>query len=365
MTAIRKIISTAHRWGGLVAGPWLSLVGLTGAMLVVAPTLFAWEHSLPSAPRERMDTAYASLDEWVERANAQYGALPAIESFNGPLSTPLRIAAPTMMYTTMREGSYASGVIAVDPYSGEPLAHFIAHDSWSMMPLKLHMAMFLPFSVMWTFLAATGVALLVLVLAGVASVRWQSARRLLRVPLPVSSPALRQAHVAVGLCASPFIMLAALTGWAMSDKVVAAAVERLLGRTTELTETACSGEAAISPGVALDAARRGWPGYELATLELRDDGCYAVALRRRGSTVPVRGDVSMIVERDGSLKVMQSAADRRLGDLFGTYLVELHGGRIAAGAGEVIVAIVGVALTFLPLAGIGAWIWRVRGGTFA
>lgn len=354
---MRRLVAGAHRWAGLMVGLYLSLVGITGAGLVAAPLLFAWEHDLPELPAERARDQPVSLDIWVAKATARYGNLPTIESFNAPLATPLRIAAPTMMYSTMRDGEYVSGVIAVDPYSGEPLAHFIAHDSLSFWPLRLHMAMFLPYTVMWTFLAGSAWLLVALVLLGVWSLPRRPLRDNLRPEGLATASAMRQTHLALGLIASPLLLLAGLTGLLMTDKSLSNTASTWLGA-TELHHLAmpCDATLAITPGAALSAALLRYPESELGSLEKIDTGGFSVTLRRSAQSWPSRGDIGVTLDACGAVRT--EARPGSMGNALSQRIVDLHNGRVAGSLGEWLVAAAGLALFALPSIAIAAWIRR-------
>lgn len=354
---MRRLVAGAHRWAGLFVGLYLSLVGLTGAGLVAAPLLFAWEHDLLGLPTERAGNQPVSLDAWVAKATTRYGELPAIESFNAPMATPLRIAAPTMMYSTMREGEYVSGVIVVDPYSGEPVAHFIAHDSLAFWPLRLHMAMFLPYTIMWTFLAGSAWLLIALVLLGVGSLPRRPLRETLRPGGLANASAMLQTHRAVGLIASPLLLLAGLTGLMMTDKPLSTTVSTWLGATEKhYPAMPCDVALTITPGAALSAALLRYPESELGSLEKIDTGGFSVTLRRTAQSSPSRGDIGITLDACGAVRT--EARPGSGGHALSQRIVDLHNGRVAGSLGEWLIAAAGLALFALPLVGIAAWIRR-------
>jgi len=360
---VKRALAFLHRWVGLVAGLYLGMLGLSGALLVLAPLLWSVERGVPAMPAERGDAAYVSPDIWVEKAKARYGDLPAIESFNAPLSTPMRIGAPTMTYSAMHYGEYATGVVVVDPYSGEPISNFVAQDSWSLWPLTLHMGFFLPFTIMWTVLVV--LAWLVLGMTGSGLIAWWATRRRMResftLAFPKSPTHTRRLHAAIGAWASlPLVALAA-SGLLMSDKPLAQSVAATLGRHASESPAAACQELSTTPGQALDQARAHLPGYELGTMEAATDaeGVYAITLRPRGSTLPVRGFTTVRVSACGEIRSLTRPEDVRTGDLLLAGVVDVHSGRLAGWPGEWLVLATGLALILLPALGLWAWIWRV------
>ncbi|HTU11110.1 MAG TPA: PepSY-associated TM helix domain-containing protein [Allosphingosinicella sp.] len=361
----RRGLSLLHRWLGLFCGLYLACIGISGAALVAAPHLFAWEYGIPSASADDPARDYASPDVWLSKARAAYGQLPAIESFNAPLATPMRIGAPTMVYSTMRDGAYATGVIVVEPYSGAPLAHFIAQDSWSLVPLTLHMSLFLPYTLLWTVLITLAWVLIVLVIAGILS--WRSAggwRRNLLPGFGKNAPALRRLHIAIGLWSMPVLMLTATTGLLMTDKSGAERIYAMLGRApSEVTPGAHPCAGTISPGQALAIARQATPGTELGTLGVPDEMSgpdYRITLRDRGSHVPARGDTVVSVTPCGQLRSVRPANSNFIGDSLSATVSDIHGGRALGLIGEALIVLGGLALFALPLLGFLAWGRRLR-----
>lgn len=357
-----RTITTAHRWVGLVIGLYMAVLGLSGAGLVLAPQFSAWEHGVPATPRERADAAYASPDIWVAKARARYGDLPPMDSFNGPLATPMRIAAPTMQYSTMGPGGFTTGVVAVDPYTGEPMKHFTAQDSWSLLPLSLHMSFFLPFTIMWTVLAVLAWLLLGLVLSGMAS-WWPRSGRLrqsLTLAKPVNPAALQRAHAALGAWSALALLALAITGLLMVDKPLAARVVAALGSEgpPRLAPTSC--DIRLMPGQALDRAKALAPGFEMAALEAPSSpgAPFVVRLRNKGSVDPVRGTREFAVSSCAPFTVVERGAQASAGNWLADHLVAIHGGRLLGRAGELLVVLAGVLLAVLPATGIAAWTWR-------
>lgn len=364
MSVVQRVLGFLHRWGGLVTGLYLGMLGVSGALLVAAPFLVALEHRIPAIPEERVDAAYVSTDIWVEKARQHYGDLPAIDSFNAPLATPMRIAAPTMTYSVMREAGFGTGIVVVDPYTGEPLAHFIAQDGWSIIPLTLHMGFFLPFTIMWTVLAVLAWLVFGMSISGL--VAWWPRKRRLRealTPVTPTTPArARRLHAALGAWTALPLLALALSGLVMSDKPLAAAVAEAIGRTQAVAQgMPCAGPA-ISPGRALDLARQTLPGHELGTMSVPAEAgsAYQITLRPLGSTMPVRGITNVVVSGCGEVLQATGASQAAMGDIVLAAAVDVHGGRLLGWPGEWIVFAAGIGLGLLPLIGLWSWFWRIK-----
>ena len=360
---MQRAFAFLHRWIGLVTGLYLGMLGLSGALLVVAPFLVAMEHGIPAVPTERSDAAYVSPDIWVEKARQRYGDIPAIESFNAPLATPMRIAAPTMTYSVMREGGFGTGIVVVDPYTGDPLAHFIAQDGWSIIPLSLHMGFFLPFTIMWTVLAVLAWLVFGMTVSGLAA--WWPRKGRFRDALtsaaPTSPARMRQLHGAIGAWTALPLLALALSGLIMSDKSLAQTVANAIGRAPAAAQAIpCTGPL-VSPGQALDLARKHLAGHELGILTTpsEDGGVYEISLRPRGTTMPVKGLAQVVVSECGEVLLATPASTTGAGDILLGALVDVHNGRVLGWPGEWIVFVAGMAMGLLPAIGIWAWTWRV------
>ena len=361
---MRRRLILVHRWAGLTAALYLGMLGLSGAGLVLAPYLFALEYDIPVRPAERADSAYVSPDSWVQQAHARFGTLPPIESFNAPLATPMRIGAPTMQYSTMREGEFATGVVVVDPYSGAPRAHFVAQDGWSLVPLTLHMGFFLPYTVMWTVLIVLAWLLVGLVTTGL--VAWRPRRGQFRAALTAGMPSspgrTRHLHAVLGAWTTVPLLALSLSGLLMSDKSLARSVASRLGTAPSNTATSGCRAVTITPGQALDTARMLVPGSELGTLEVPPDssGVFRITVRPRASTMPVRGAGVVTISACGTVLGVVSQDRALAGDHLLTSVVDVHSGRIAGWAGEVAVFVSGLALLMLPVLALVSWGWRIR-----
>jgi uncharacterized iron-regulated membrane protein len=363
---MRKSFALVHRWVGLLLGLWIALVALSGIGMVFSTTFWAWEYGEAQTHVEMQDSPYAPPDIWLARAEERFGKLPNVEGFFGPRATPMRISAPTIIYTPT--GTDKHGVVTVNPYTGEPLAHFIADDSWSFVPLWLHMSLFLghegsTWMLVILSIALTGFGISGLYLWWPGSKRVRAAAAIVKPNSPVN---LRRFHAALGFWVSPLIMLAGITGLMLSKFDWAEAMTAPLGASAEFnpaTIPALGSEAArkISAGDALAAAHRTYPGYELASMFLPIEGApvYSMWLRPAGSTVPARGNHEVVVDaRTGNVLFQRGDAEMQTGDTLLTYVVELHNGRLLGLFGEGLILVQGLAITILPLAGIGLWMWR-------
>jgi uncharacterized iron-regulated membrane protein len=365
---MRKRLVRIHRWLGLIAGLYVALIALSGIGMVFSTTFYEWEFGADQVSVPVQDKPYAAPDLWLKNAEAKYGKLPGVEGYFGPRATPMRISAPTIVYTP--EGREAHGIVTVNPYTGEPLSHFIAEDSWSMLPLKLHMSLFLPPAVSSWVLVVLSVLIFSFALSGLY-LWWPGRKRIkaaMVIPKPASVTGLRRFHSGIGFWSSPLLILAAVTGLMLTRYDVAEVMTSPLGASAEFDpstarKAVCAGNIASNAGDALAKARTKYSGTEMASIVLPtpESPFYHIMLRPAQSTVPARGNVEVIVDaKCGNILFARGDAEMKAGDTVLTYLVELHNGRLLGLFGEGLIILQGIALAALPLAGMTLYVRRRR-----
>jgi uncharacterized iron-regulated membrane protein len=368
---MRKSLVIVHRWLGVFAGLYVALIALSGIGMVFSTTFYEWEFGADKVSVPMQNQPYAPPELWLAKAEAKFGKLPKVEGYFGPRATPMRISAPTIIYTPVRpDGGDAHGVVTVNPYTGEPLAHFVAEDSWSMLPLKLHMSLFLPPAISSWVLVALSVVIFGFALSGLYL--WWPGRKRIRaamvIPKPVSVTRLRRFHAGIGFWASPLLILAAVTGLMLTRFDVAEVIAAPLGTSAafdpaKAPKAVCAPTMSANAGDALAAARAKYPGTELSSLFLptAESPVHYILLRPAQTTVPARGNVEVIVDaKCGNILFSRGAVEMKAGDTVLTYLVELHNGRLLGLFGEGVIVLQGLALLTLPLAGITLFFRRRR-----
>ena len=365
---MRRALTLLHRWTGIAIGLWIALVALSGIGMVFSTSFYSWELGEAETHVEMRDAPYVSPEIWLAKAEVRYGKLPQIEGFFGPRATPMRISAPTIVYEPA--GRHAHGIVTVDPYTGEPLAHFVAEDTWSFVPLWLHLSLFVGEDAAGQVTTALSIMLIVFGLTGLYL--WGPGRgrtrAALAVPRPRSPVNLRRFHAAIGAWSSPLIILAGFTGLLLSNFEVAEAVTKPLGAAAEFdpsTATAppCRVARDDPIGLALQNGKVLYPGRELASVfkSWPDARFNTLWLRPADSTVPARGDTELVVDaKCGNVVFHRGPQQMKAGDTVLTYVVELHNGRLLSLFGEALIILQGVAIAILPLAGITLWLWRRR-----
>lgn len=366
---MKRAFIKAHRWLGLIAGLYIMLLATSGIGMVFTTSFYAWELGEKNVSVPMQSRPYAPPHLWLEKAEARYGPLTGFEGYFGPRATPMRISAPTLIYEPVGR-DHVHGVITVNPYTGDPLGRFVAEDTWSMLPLKLHMSLFLPETIWpWVLVALS----LILILFGISGLyiwwpgrgRWRVAAQVVKPSSPIN---LRRLHGAIGFWTSPLIILAGITGLMLTRFDVAEAITAPLGASVEYDPAAkppgrCATPRNVTAGDALAIARQRFPTHELASLTVPSPVApvFTIWLRPAASTVPARGDSEVVVDAQcGTMLFARGQEQMRGGDTVLTYLIELHNGRLLGLAGEALIVLQGLALTLLPMAGITLWVWRTK-----
>ncbi len=363
---MRRALTLAHRWTGIALGLWIALVALSGVGMVFSTSFYGWELGEKQTHVEMRDAPYVSPDIWLAKAEAKYGKLPNVEGYFGPRATPMRISAPTIVFEP--PGRHAHGIVTVNPYTGEPLAKFVAEDTWSFVPLWLHLSLFLGEDAAQPVLLVLSIALIAFGLTGLY-LWWPGrgrTRAALTVPRPRSPVSLRRFHAAIGAWTSPLIILAGFTGLLLSQHEIAEAVTSPLGASAEFDPMtaimpSCAAVERSPIGIGHANATQRFPGRELATFYkgFPDARFNTIWLRPAGSTVPARGDTEVIVDaKCGEIIFTRSSEVMKAGDTIMMYAVELHNGRLLGLPGEALIFLQGVGISILPLAGTALWWWR-------
>src|SRR5437870_6647342 len=75
---IKSVLRSAHRWIGLTLGVLLTVISLSGSLLLFQPAFFRWAHGdlIPDNLPQQM----GSVDQWVRTARA------AVPGLHGPIA---------------------------------------------------------------------------------------------------------------------------------------------------------------------------------------------------------------------------------------------------------------------------------------
>lgn len=365
MKRIRNNISLFHRWTGLALGLYISLVAISGTAMVFQANFYEWEFGSDIMAFEERPQAWALPSIWIEKAQAKYGPLNSIEGIFGPETTPMRITSPTIIYDGKRSnGDHGHGVVIVDPYTGDPKAHFIAEDTWAIWPLWLHNSLFLGDFVIPTLMA---LSILTLLFCFSGLFLWLQRSKIKRSDLAfsgISSPQnLRKSHTAMGLWLSIPIFIFAVTGFGLARVDLAMQFAEVLGRSdgdvAPASHERC--EASYADEVWTTALELNPGGdIKLFFVPTGSNPRYQIFMGPAGSRFPTRGDSELRVNSECSeLTYFRPAQSNELGDYMLTYMLDIHNGKILGVAGDVVIFILGVIIFLLPITAISAHFWRM------
>lgn len=372
MRNLRASIYTLHRWSGLFLGLYIAVLGISGAAMVFQAKLYEWEFGADimayedTGPDTTQDTAqnWALPSVWLDKAQQKYGPIEHIEGIFGPETTPMRISAPTIIYDgTRSNGDHGHGVIIVNPYSGEPLARFVAEDTWAIWPLWLHNSMFTGTYQRLTLVLLSGATLLFCFSGLYLWIQRPKVKKQDLMWAGVSSPvATRRSHTALGIWLSVPVIVFAVTGFGLARFDLAMGFAHSLGR--------ADGQFAAKPVSACEteSADKAWttaltinPGADIRMFFLpseRNSG-FQVFMGSSAARYPTRGSSEVrMVSQCMEVTYFRPASSNRLGDKLLTYLIDIHNGKIFGFPGELAVFFLGVAAFLLPLLGMAAYLWR-------
>ncbi|MFC3051828.1 PepSY-associated TM helix domain-containing protein [Kordiimonas pumila] len=364
MRRLRINISILHRWSGLVLGLYVALMGISGTAMVLQSTFYEWEFGADIMSYEDKPQAWALPSVWLENAQAKYGPIEHIEGIFGPETTPMRIGAPTIIYDTERAGGgHGHGVVVVDPYTGEPKAHFIAEDTAAVWPLWLHHSMFMGDAAIPTIMILS-ILIMVFCVSGVFL--WLQRPKTKKSDLKIagfsSPPKMRRSHATLGIWLCVPLFLFAITGFGLARFDISMAFASLLGM-ADGTVASENQQMCATP-----SADRAWttaleanPGSEITMFFLpseRNAG-YQIFMGPEGTRYPTRGNSEVrVLSECSTLTHFRPAEANRIGDVMLSYMLDFHNGKIGGIVGETLVFILGLIVFLLPLVGIAAHVWR-------
>lgn len=364
MRQVRITVSKLHRWSGLVLGLYIALIGISGTGMVFQAALYEWEFGSDVMNYEHRDEAWALPSVWIDKAQEKYGPLEHIEGIFGPETTPMRFGAPTIIYDGVRaNGGHGHGVVVVDPYTGEPKAHFIAEDTKAVWPLWLHNSMFMGG---FEIAALMTLAILTALFCFTGVFLWLQKTKVKTDDLKFagisSPPKLRRSHTALGIWLCVPLFLFALTGFGLARMDLSMSFAETLGRadSTVISDNQSSCDVSSADKVwtkALDVN----PGTEIKMFFLpteRNAG-YQMFMGPVGERYPTRGNSEVrILSECSQLTYLRPVESNELGDKLLTYMLDIHNGKIFGIVGETVIFILGLIVFLLPLLGISAHVWR-------
>jgi uncharacterized iron-regulated membrane protein len=140
----RSVWLQTHLWVGLVAGLILSLIALSGALLVFLGPLSRAEIGQLFAAPPNATGDWRSPGQWIEAAKTRYPEIEDVGVVYGPGAGPVHADVPLLMAHVHKPGGgELHALIGVEPVSGEPLGLAIVEHTWSAMILYFHVMLLL------------------------------------------------------------------------------------------------------------------------------------------------------------------------------------------------------------------------------
>jgi len=333
-----------HRWVGLAAAMFLSVVGGTGSLLAFREPIDLYLNQkltkvTPAGPM-------LPLNDLVSRVSEKYPGYTAMQ-----VNLPERPDRELDIVLVREDGKVAP--LAVNPYTGEVLGTFDQANQFMDAVLRVHKSLLLGGGDAGAKLS--GFALLALAISGIAL--W-GRRKIPRVKTGSSRHVFTlDLHSALGIYAVAFLLVFALTG------VYPRGIGMQRPRRFEEPQHA-SGAAVLSAEELLAAARKAAPGATPVWLDLRwqqAHGGAVVGFRYPYDHTP--GGRTIVHMDPWSGKVLdvmsteQMSASRRFAMLWD---MEIHTGTILGWPTRMIAAISGLVLPVMAVTGPMVWWMRRR-----
>lgn len=360
---LRRAVRKLHLWLGLALGGLFVLLGLTGSALVFYPDLDALLHpeiQIEGSGPPDWDNALAMVraaypdktGPWRFEVAREPGAIPA--RYYDPPERPVYAFRPMMVWLSPD----GSRVLRRD-YWGEYVMTFI---------YDLHYRLLLG-EPGGKILGWIGFGLLALLLSGLwvwwPRGSWIKALRFKRNAPPQRS--LRDWHKLTGLSGLAFLLILTFTGIMLELPEESDAALNAIGLSVDHAPhvhrqaTSASGDHAVRPSQAIQAAMLALPDARLAWIETppHDGGTFRLRMQ-------VPGDPSFrfphsfvwIDAKSGKVLAIQDARNGGAGTTINNWVHPLHDGSAGGLAGRLLAVIVG----FLPLVlFVTGWRrWRAR-----
>lgn len=359
---MRKLIFTIHSWLGLVAGLFLVLLGLTGALMAFEPEIdHLVHHAVSYVPRGEKALPLAKLGAAVNRA------FPAdtIGAY-GPN------AAPDLSWAVYLQ----QRTVYVNPYTGQILGSLKRPDKWDRWQNNIHqLHLRLAFrdsnDTGKKIMSWAGLALLLMELTGL--ILWWKQKRFGIRPrnqnLKKTPGRSRQSwldwHNTIAIFSSVFVLMLTLTGVFIGfERSTVPLVEKWTGTTPlqvpdpKLAYT--PGAVAISPDSAMAVACQALPGAFPFNINVPDTGqVYVVYCRFPEDRTPGGRSMIIIDPYTGKPLFTRSSRTAPLVTRIINMNRTLHTGDIFGLPSKIILSLASLAVAVLFITGSIMW-WKRR-----
>lgn len=342
-----------HRWLGVALTAWLAIATLSGSMLLWQDEYYGWRYpALPKQPYTPSVSAVV-IDQIVSSADGQIEA----------------IRLPTASFPAYH-AYFADGVVALfHPDTAVQIAEWGALDALPAFLFELHAHLLLGEA----GLNVVGIfACLLLLTMTLGLVLWSRRRNvyLVRYFLPknASRPLLARAHAAQGISLSVLFLFLALTGVAMAFSApVYAGLNTIFGSTNPLRPTVRqvdSQSTHVNWQVALSSMSAEFPNGapRQLTLPRSDREPLTVRLRNVGELHPNGRSYLVLNPGTGAVLERIDATQTGVGPAIGNALYPIHSGKTGWPGHRLALSLLSFSLLFIASSGSYLALSRVRGG---
>jgi uncharacterized iron-regulated membrane protein len=363
----RQLWLKIHRYIGLVLGLELSLVGLTGSLLVFHKTIDAWLNPRLLTTKER--GARTSIDNIFAAARA---AVPQAVGPDASISVhvPSRMDGTYLAWVKI-PGETAEDVrwqqVSLDPYTGA--VRGVREQDTSLISLlySLHYTLLLG---EWgeTAVGISGLLLLLSVFSGVYL--WWPRRGKIGQALTINFRAGRtrlnfDLHRVSGLYVGLVLLVVSFSGISMIFPRYAQLMVRMFLPVSDAPRALKSmpqpGRSPIAPSRAIAAASSVFPDADLTSIDLPSmgpEGAYVVRLRQPGEVRKSGGaSVVWVDQYRGDILHIRNPRTMSAGDRFLLWQFPLHNGEAFGLPGRIVILLSGLSLPLLYVTGLSIW-WR-------
>jgi uncharacterized iron-regulated membrane protein len=357
---MRRIWLKAHRWIALSVGWLLALVGLAGAILVVAQPIDKWAHPefFQATPQTgNASTAHAplSLEAVRKQLIAAYG--------KGSLTMKPARDADDTLWVIVR-GETWSGTVYLNPVTGQEQGKRGEYDGIVNVLFKFHSALFLK-DTGKIILAWIALAYLLLLISGV--VLWWPKRWPPSLKIELRKGLLRglfDMHRIGGVVLGLLIAVSVATGAYMAWRPLGEFVTVLSGNTPikppKVPKGSGKGEA-LPLDALLASAQTAFPDAPITSIQLPAENNKPLRIRFSLPDDPHPNGLSVVWlhPQTGAVLAVNRWNEMGPGATANSIVYPLHTGELGGPLLEAIVFISGLGLGMLGITGIWLW-WRRR-----
>lgn len=163
----RKTWLRLHFWPGIIIGFFISLIGMSGAVLLLKKPVLEWEigKAVLYAPPVTGKSAFLPPDIWRQHAQTAYPQLTRVMGEAAPRSG--FIPATNAMVFGSVSHSNKLGIAFIDPVSGTAKGFVVFDDLIFSQIVSLHRTLLLPPASGGWLVAVSGIVLTLSVISGV------------------------------------------------------------------------------------------------------------------------------------------------------------------------------------------------------